>query len=501
MEESRFKLLIDAAKDYYDGLPYRMSDEEYDILLAEKKSEDPSFDIFKAIGYIGSPGESGDNAEHTIKFPGFGKEYCKEDLTLAEFIDHGRYADYFKEKFAEGAKLFWKYDGCSLILYYDPKTGTLEDIITRSNESIGKRRYKNFVRLVPKNIPTGIRAILCEVMVPFKFGYGFTSRNQANGLTSSKYKIDEINQKCTVIGCDVVCVDEEGNQVDFPTYEERYKILKSVPNKAVDNRITFYTANPIDPNSAVEYKITEVAQAGSVVEKFEMGADGVVLYMNDYIEAYKMYYIDSAISVVEDIEWNPTSLEQLVPNIRVEPTPIEGTTLNHCATNGVSNLIGLHIGPGSRVKIAKVGLVSPQVIRVIDGQQEVILPTCRCGHMFTKDDIMVQGLFCPNPDCICKLENRREWFKGYNRQTILKGIMAKPVDFLVKPINIHGFTTSNVDWTDEKLNICLTAIEWEDPDTYIEVINSLYHFSDLQLRCVEANTKSLMVVLKECLSR
>lgn len=496
MQKENLERLLDAARKYYDGEPYTMDDSEYDSLLNEKKSEDPSFDIFKEIGYIGKPGESGDDAPHSIHFPAFGKEHIKVDQTPAQYVLFGEHKDYFKEKFDKGAKLFYKYDGSSLILYYDPKTGILKDIITRSNEEVGKRRYNNFVRLVPKQIPVGIKAILCEVMVPLKYGFDYTSRNKANGLTSSKYKTDEINQLVVIVGCDVV-VDPE--IVTCNNYPDRYKLLKSIPNKAMNNRITFYTANPIDIEHMDSYKIRETAQAGSIVETLDFRVDGIVLYMDDYVEAYKAYYTDSAIVVIEDIEWSKTGLEQLVPNIKIEQIELEGTLINHCATNGVSRYLDLHIGKGTRIKVAKVGMVSPQVIAVIDGHQESKLPQCMCGHQFTTDDIMVQGLFCPNPDCFDKVATRLDWFRNETKESVLNGLGRRPVEYLVKPINIHGFKNSPVYWSEEIIRIFMTALEWNDVDTYIKVLCKLYDFSELQMKYVNANTKSLMRVLRLCL--
>lgn len=502
MVEETMKKLLEAAQAYYNGEPYTMDDKEYDQLLNDAKNENPNFDIFKAIGYIGKPGDSGDDVAHTIKFPAFGKERIKVDQTPAQYVRYGEYAKYFDEQFAKGAKLFYKYDGCSLILYYNPLTGELEDIITRSNEEVGKRRYSNFVRLVPKTIPAGIRAVLCEVMVPLKYGFNYTSRNKANGLTSSKYKTNEINQFCVVVGCDVVVgLNEDGSpMIPCSNYPDRYKLLKSLPNKSMDNRITFYTANPIDIDNMDSYRIEETVTCGNIVETMNMCVDGIVLYMDDYIEAYKAYYTDSKITVIDDIEWNPSNLEQLVPNVKIEPIDLEGTPITHCATNGVSNYLSLHIGKGTRVKVAKVGMVSPQIISVIDGQQPSLLPSCECGHLFTEDDIMVQGLFCPNPDCISKINNRRDWFKDCTKESVYNGIWGRPSEWLVKPINIHGFSVGRVNWTDEMINICLTAIEWCDVDTYIKIITKLYDFTELQMRYVKANTKALMIVLNEYLN-
>lgn len=508
MNIENYQRLVDAAKSYYNGGTYLMEDKEYDRLLAEAKLDIPGFDIFKSIGYIGAA--SDDNGHHTIHFPAFGKEYIESDSTPSEYVLNGEHANYFSEKMKNGAKWFYKYDGCSLILYYDPITGILEDIITRSNEEVGKRRFTNFVRLVPQKIPTGIRAVLCEVMVPLKFGYDFTSRNKANGLTSSKYKVAEINEKCVVVACDFV-PGPEVEQLDdhtwtqrtkeYPTYPEKYEKFKSIPNKSVDGRITFYTANPLDISKVDSYLVRETASAGEVTEVMEFRADGVVLYMDDYTEAYKAYYVDSAIVPVEAINWYWSDKEQLVPNIQIEPTKIEGTDVMNISTNGVSNLIQNNITVGTRIKVAKVGMTVPQVIKVIDHMGMPDLPVCSCGHQFTEDDALGQGLFCPNPDCSLKLKNRHEWFVNVTKDQLLAGIYSKPIDWLVKPINIPGFTGGKISWTEVDLNLAVRLIEDRDYEHYLELINKYYNFTELKYRIAKVNVVPLVKVLNEILTK
>lgn len=509
MDKEKYEQLLEAADRYYNGGEYLMDDKSYDLLLSTAKRELPGFDIFKAIGYIGTGGA--DDTPHSIVFPPFGKEYMKVDMTPAQFVYYGEYKDYFAEKVKLGAKWFYKYDGCSLILYYDPATGILDDIVTRSNEEVGKNRFKNFVRLVPKQIPKGIRAILCEVMVPLKFGFDFTSRNKANGLTSSKYKVAEINEMCVVVGCDIVIGDvakeiaENTWHLDkaynFTTYSERYELFKSIPNKSVDGRITFYTANPVDVSKMTGYKIREVVSDGNVSETLDFRVDGIVLYMNDYTEAYKAYYVDSAEAPVEDISWPISEKEQWIPNIEIEPTVLEGTPITNIATNGVATLLDKNIAKGTIIQVAKVGMASPQVIKVISNPRKPDLPVCQCGHQFTEDDILIQGLFCPNEDCCMKLENRRAWFKDYDHQSTLNGIWTKPVDFLIKPINIPNFRTERVSWKDEDIQNILVCINSIDVDNFIKIIRKYYDFNELKMRSVRANTKALLVVLNECLNK
>lgn len=508
MEKEKYELLLKAAEAYYDGGKYLMDDKSYDLLLMEAKKDIPGFDIFKSIGYVGA-GES-DDSPHDIIFPPFGKEYMGSDQTPAQFVEYGEFKDYFRSKIENGAKWFYKYDGCSLILYYDPATGILDNIVTRSNEVVGKNRYKNFVRLVPKKIPIGIRAILCEVMVPLKFGFDFTSRNKANGLTSSKYKIAEINEMCVVVGCDIVqakiAVPLSENTWkleyvhDFSKYSKRYELLKSIPNKSVDGRITFYTANPVDVSKMTSYKIRETVMADSVSETMEFRVDGIVLYMDDYTEAYKAYYVDSAETTVECINWTISDKEQWIPSIEIEPTKIEGTPITNIATNGASTLLDRNIDKGTVIKVAKVGMASPQVIQVISNPKVPELPKCKCGHQFTDSDILIQGLFCPNEDCCTKIDNRRSWFKDYDEQAIRNGIWTKPVEYLIKPINIPNFRTERVSWSDDDIQNIFICIQYLDVDNFIKIIRKYYDFNELKMRSVRANSKALLIVLNECLN-
>lgn len=502
--------LLEAATLYYDGKDYSMSDKEYDELLLAQKLKDPSFDIFEAIDYVGkNPEEDG---LHSIDFPEFNKYYIKDDMYPNEYVTKGEHAEFFEKlKKEQKAKWYCKYDGCSLILYYDPRTGILDDIITRSNEVKGKRRYENFVRLVPKKIPKGIRAVLCEVMVPLKHGFDFTSRNKANGLTSSKYKKDEIMEMCTVIGCGFVpgkvCTElEDGKSWRLDTIygldpEEYHKVLHSIPMKVMDGRISFYPAPEIDITKMDSYIVKEtVKDPSGVTSMYSYRVDGVVLRQNKgYAEAYKAYCLEKVEAVVEGIWWNHTELELKVPNIGIPPTEIEGTPITSIASGGVNNLVKLGIDEGVKLIIGKVGMTIPQVLRVVDPVEEVKLPTCECSYKFTLDDAVAQGLLCRNPKCENKLKNRAEWFMGYDRDRILSIIESKPAEIFVKPINIIGFKSERVNWNKDIIDALLRFIKDLDDSSYITLISEMYTFTDTQMKFVEANTYSLLSTLRDIL--
>lgn len=503
MDNDKMQLLLQAAKNYYNGEEYLLTDKEYDQLLSEAKVADPSFDIFKEIGYIGRGQD--DNTDHSITFPPFGKSYMEDEYTPCEYIESGPYADYFREKENEGAMWFYKYDGCSLILYYNPETGMLQDIVTRSNEVTGKNRFRNFVRLVPASVPRGIRAILCEVMVPQRFGFGFTSRNKANGLTNSKYKIAEINEMCTVVGCNIIQapVTEKVSDnewvyrelYDFSKFKNKYEVMKTIPNKSIDGRISFYITQPVDVRSLTKFIGIEKVTAGSVTENFTMGVDGIVLYMDDYAEAYKAYCLESVTTTVRAIAWTPSDKEQLIPNIVIDPTEIEGTIIQNIATNGVSNLIARKIDKGTQIKVGKVGMVSPQVIKVLGNEQDPKLPMCSCGHQFTKDDILIQGLYCPNQDCHSKYENRESWFSNYDREKLTTAISRSVKSTVIDTINMPGPISSNgVEWTSDDIQLLYKCIDIIDVDTFIELVHNHYNISDIQNRVLVGNSKALLTV-------
>ena len=106
----KWKVLVDACKNYYiDSLPTGLSDSEFDNLERRAMKEDG----FSARDYVFQTYSVGRRVKNSYieKF----KKVKVEGTTMMEAIN----------KISSGRKLYWdlKYDGTSIAIYLDPKTG------------------------------------------------------------------------------------------------------------------------------------------------------------------------------------------------------------------------------------------------------------------------------------------------------------------------------------------------------------------------------------------
>jgi hypothetical protein len=281
--------------------------------------------------------------------------------------------------------------------------------------------------------------------------------------------------------------------------------MQTIPNKVINGRISFHMASPVDINAMNSYVVKELITQGDVTELLEYRVDGIVMYpdnLNEPIEAYKAYYIDAVDTKILRINWVRSEKELLVPTAIIDPIEIEGSLVQQVALNSAFTMIEKGLAVGANIRVAKIGMTIPQIIKNYDSHLVPDLGHCDCGYVFTPDDTMGAGLLCGNPDCHMKLATRRIWYSGIEKDELMIKIRKRPGEYLLSSLNLIGVTPKKVHWEESDLDIIEECIRNIDVKTYVELLSKYYPdiTTERRLRSANINAKSVLTVYNEILN-
>ena len=141
------------------------------------------------------------------------------------------------------AKIKWstefspKMDGCSSVTYY--KNGERKLCLTRSDDFTGKDKTDYFAPFFPRFINwKGDLQLMHELVINLDYGFGWNSRQKANGLTNSKYNQDQVAKYATWVIYDAK--DGNGDRVPLTLVKDAINtsqiVLKSEDFPLFNNR-------------------------------------------------------------------------------------------------------------------------------------------------------------------------------------------------------------------------------------------------------------------------
>lgn len=171
------------------------------------------------------------------------------------------------------AKFSPKMDGCSVVVYY--KNDKLDYIASRSNDVTGKNKTDYLQYFFPDVIPgAGDMALTLEEVIDLKYGFDWNSRQKANGLINSKYKLAEVSKFSTFVIYDALKLDKTTSRCDL---------------SAVRNAI-FHTSNC----NKLLVKLLEVIKNGSDISlKDILYRDSIRTHVNAVHALGDMGFIES----------------------------------------------------------------------------------------------------------------------------------------------------------------------------------------------------------------
>lgn len=228
----------------------------------------------------------------------------------------------------------------------------------------------------------------------------------------------------------------KGKKLDFMKYVDlvSYEIIepKILPNKQFIElkKLGFKVVNNITkPN--IEYEFLEKHLLNRKDESpYEI--DGIIITQNKmnernvdknpkYSFAFKMD-LDSAITKVIKVEWNPSKHGKLKPIVHIEKVELLGTVNSKATGNNADFIVKHKIGPGATIKLIKGGEIIPKIVEVIKPAKEGQMPDVEYKWNATHKEIVLDNFEDSND---VKLKKVITFFRTIGIEHIGPGIYGK----------------------------------------------------------------------------
>lgn len=393
------EMLIHYSNAYYQGNEL-ISDEDYDLLIAKLKAEQPDSELLK--GPIGS---DVNGVTQKIKLPiTMGTlDKCNSEEEMKAWWDKHNHDDILAEL---------KIDGNGQCLVY--KSGETCQTISRGDGEYGEDTTINISKIpsVPHtlNAPFNgkIRGEVAMLRSTFNkyFPDGKNPRNQCAGIVK---RLDGKDMdKLVFIAYDVF---DDDNIVDKTEVDKLQFLMDNgflVPewraNPSLEELIAW--KNNLNPNG-------EIPCDGIVIKQNKVDKNDLMRHTPLNNVAFKPN-LQSARTVVDKIDWQICG-RYLAPVAYVRPVELEGTTVEKASLANVNIMNSLGIYEGAEVIISKHGLIIPQVDLVINPKKNAFtVPTvCPvCGGPIVVNDSGVPE--CVTETCPRKVGHRfKKMFKVF----------------------------------------------------------------------------------------
>ena len=379
--------IMDASQAYYTDGTSKLSDAEFDKLLAKEKEINPNSPLLDiGHGYdVNKDTTYGEKANHMYSTVGsLPKIHTWQETTIE-----------FKKGIVESDNAVvasLKLDGNSIALYY--KDSHLVKAITRGNGTVGVDVTAKVIRILQNregttNLKTShfTGAIRGEILMSYEDFEEFKAvvdpeadnpRNSAAGIINTKSLINLEYLSLvvyTVIGDEDTAFDRYTSYIEFLT--ENFK-----------NVVPYSVVTDLN-ESNIDSKMSEFKNLW--YNKYP--ADGIVLACNH-------------------IKHNKYSIEYNSMAYKFPTESIEGSTVERASGFNFEYIRDNKIGKGSKIKVTKANLIIPYIEEVITHSQDSILPDkCPvCGEPFIVEN---KHLRCANPTCNnAKFFDALIWFKN-----------------------------------------------------------------------------------------
>lgn len=189
--------------------------------------------------------------------------------------------------------------------------------------------------------------------------------------------------------------------------------------------------------------------------------------MYPFHNIFKWTFNEVAETEVESIEWQESSFGTLIPVIKFKTVKVEGSWLSKASSGGLSRLMAMECGPGSKIKVVRVNSTIPMVMQVLT-KAKFELPKCpHCGRQLTWVNDVYNTLggakLLKCSDQLCK--GKFEWKQWFLNEETKFDINTELITYLPKLIPIESYKPRPAA-TEEVYNILKNAILNDDYDTF-----------------------------------
>jgi len=411
-----------AQNAYYNGSEI-ISDDEYDALVYELSSLDPSNKLLHVVG--AEPSKEWVKEKHLHPLGSLNKVNFPDEMT--KWI-----SDAANNK---PVMVVEKLDGLSLGCQYEG--GKLVKACLRGNGFEGENILKNVLKMenCVKQITTDKKftgTIRGEIVLTKSnhnayFPEYSNPRNAASGLC--RRSDSEGSEYLTLMMYDVI------SDTDISTEEEKFNFLKQ-------NKFSI-------PNYKLCKKSNEVNDLWKLYQdktrdSLDYEIDGLVVCIND-LDAQESLgetnlrpkgkmafkFANKFIStVVKNITWATGNSGRITPICWVEPVNLLGSNVEKASVYNVANVESLGLDVGAQVLICKANEIIPKIEKVIKSTGTIAKTPKKCGDCNADLEMQGKNLTCTNSlECPSQVCGRIEsWIKDLNILEWGTGLISKLVE-------------------------------------------------------------------------
>lgn len=376
----------------------------------------------------------------------------------------------------------YKFDGLTINLTYE--NGLLQTAATRGNGSVGEevKAQVETIRSIPLRIKEeSLLEIQGEALMPLSELERYNkenslqlknARNAAAGAIRNLDTSETAKRRLTAFFYAVPT-----NSLDFKTEEDMLDFLREM-------KLNVHPYHRKVKN--IDQIIEELERIEKERKTLDILTDGVVIKINDkktqevlgYTNKFPRWSIAYKFEAEEfttkllDVVWNVGRTGKVTPSAILEPVDFSGVTVSRATLNNYDDILRKKVKIGSEVFIRRSNDVIPEILGVVDenqeGTKEIEKPT-KCPYCHSE---LIQGnvhIICPNSiSCKPQLLARMEHFASRNAMDI-EGLSEKTIGQLIEELGINEIDDIydlkyddliNLDrFGPKKTNNLLTAIE------------------------------------------
>lgn len=345
--------------------------------------------------------------------------------------------------------LEYKFDGLTINLTYED--GKLRNAATRGNGSVGEEisAQVHTIKSVPRTIKEqSLLEIQGEALMPlselerYNKENEFQLKNARNAAAGALRNLDTNETRKRNLIAYIYNIST--TNLDFTSEEEMLDFLKDQG----------FVVHPYHKKvKTYDEIIKELDKIEEERKTLDILTDGVVIKINDkktqqalgytnkfprWSLAYK-FEAEEYTTTLLDVVWNVGRTGKVTPSAILEPVDFSGVTVSRATLNNYDDILRKKVKLGSRVFIRRSNDVIPEILGVVDENQEGTKLIDKPSHCPYCGSELIEGnvhIICPNSlSCTPQLLARIEHFASRNAMDI-EGLSEKTIGQLMDELGI-----------------------------------------------------------------
>lgn len=345
--------------------------------------------------------------------------------------------------------LEYKFDGLTINLTYED--GKLRNAATRGNGSVGEEisAQVHTIKSVPRTIKEqSLLEIQGEALMPLSELERYNKENKLqlknarNAAAGALRNLDTNETRKRNLTAYIYNIST--TNLEFDTEEEMLDFLKDQG----------FVVHPYHKKvKTYDEIIKELDKIEEERKTLDILTDGVVIKINDkktqqalgytnkfprWSLAYK-FEAEEYTTTLLDVVWNVGRSGKVTPSAILEPVDFSGVTVSRATLNNYDDILRKKVKLGSRVFIRRSNDVIPEILGVVDENQDGTKVIDKPSHCPYCGSELIEGnvhIICPNSlSCTPQLLARIEHFASRNAMDI-EGLSEKTIGQLMDELGI-----------------------------------------------------------------